>query len=68
MTAPTAISKIDPLVSTPELCLYTLPNTEMPHANRFFVLRAAQHRSHETKPTAPACPETTVVPYNTHNL
>ena len=34
MTANTVFSKIDPLVLPPEVRLYTLPNTEMPHARQ----------------------------------
>ena len=69
MTASTAISKIDPLVSTPEVCLHTRPNTEMPHARQ--ILRASE--PHNTRPTRPiwaasVCSETAFARYNTHNL
>jgi hypothetical protein len=34
MTANYVLAKIPPLVSTPEVCLYTLANTEKPHAEQ----------------------------------
>ena len=43
MTANTVFSKIDPLVLPPEVRLYTLPNTEMPHARQ--ILRIPSRES-----------------------